>query len=195
MQPKIILASASPRRRELLALLCPNYEVRTSGFDESGVAEGLSPVEHVLTSATAKARDVAPSELDALIIGADTIVVLDNAILGKPADVEDARRMLKLVSGRTHQVITGLCVVGLAAQIATAYETTDVTFRPLSDELIERYIATGEPMDKAGAYAIQGKGAPLIQSIRGDYFNVVGLPLYKLSLLLERFGVEVLAEE
>lgn len=176
-----------------MSLLCPRFEAVTSDFDEAQVPAELSPVEYVLFSASRKARDVAQSTTDAVVIGADTIVTLDNCIMGKPADEEDAKRMLRLLSGRMHQVITGLCVIGPDAQALTAFESTDVKFRSMSDEIIGRYVATGEPMDKAGAYAIQGRGAPLIESIRGDYFNVVGLPLYKLSLLLERFGVEVLA--
>lgn len=192
---RIILASASPRRSELLALLCPRFEVIPSNFDESEVPGHYSSVEHVLTSASKKAEDVFQHTPDAIVIGADTIVSLDERILGKPADAEDAKIMLRLLSGKMHQVVTGLCVLGPSAQALTTYESTDVKFRPLSEDMIGRYVATGEPMDKAGAYAIQGRGAPLIESISGDFFNVVGLPLYKLSLLLERFGVEVLAEE
>jgi len=192
MGPQIILASASPRRRELLALLCPSFEVRPSAFDESQLPADLSPIQHVLASASAKARDVAQTAPDAIVIGADTVVVVLGEMLGKPADVDDARRMLRVLSGRTHQVITGMCVVGPGPREATGWETTAVRFRTLSDELIGRYIATGEPMDKAGAYAIQGLGAPLIQRVCGDFFNVVGLPLYKLSLMLEKFGLELL---
>jgi septum formation protein len=127
------------------------------------------------------------------VIGADTVVVVDDAILGKPADAEDAARMLRMLGGRVHQVYTGVAVARDGVE-RHAFECTNVNFRPLTDELICRYIATGEPMDKAGAYAIQGKGAVLIKSISGCYANVVGLPLYRLSALLNEFGVEPLCE-
>jgi len=153
--------------------------------------EDLSPAEHVRVSATEKARDVARRSPDALVIGADTIVVVDDLILGKPADPDDAKRMLGMLSGRTHQVYTGICVISPTGDELIDHESTDVNFRKLSDDMMERYVATGEPLDKAGAYAIQGRGSVLISGIAGDYFNVVGLPVYKLGLLLEKLGVEV----
>lgn len=189
----VILASASPRRRELLSLIFSEFEVIPSGFDESLVPGDLRPPDHVLYSATMKARDVAAHYPESLIIGADTIVVVDDTILGKPADTGDAARMLQMLSGRTHQVYTGVAVILNGVEHA-AVECTDVTFRELSDEVISRYVASGEPMDKAGAYAIQGKGTVLICSISGCYPNVVGLPLYRLSRLLEELGVEPLCE-
>jgi septum formation protein len=133
-----------------------------------------------------KAQGVASKYPNALILGADTIVVVDSEILGKPTDAEDARRMLRVLSGRAHQVYTGIAVTSAGIE-KTACERTDVNFAKLSEKIISRYIETGEPMDKAGAYAIQGKGAPLIKSISGCYFNVVGLPIHRLSVLLEDF--------
>lgn len=190
----VILASASPRRRELLSLIFREFRVIPSDFDESLVPSELAPPEHVLYSALMKARDVAANFPDSLVIGADTIVVIDEVILGKPADDADAARMLKLLSGRTHEVYTGIAVVQDGIERAEV-ECTAVNFRELTDDVISRYIASGEPMDKAGAYAIQGKGAVLIKSIAGCYPNVVGLPLYELSRLLMEFGIEPMGVE
>ncbi|MCL5104374.1 MAG: Maf family protein [Armatimonadetes bacterium] len=187
----IILASASPRRRELLSLIFEDFQVLPSEFEESEVPADLPPVRHVEYSATMKARDVAAKHPGSLVIGADTIVVVRDQILGKPADAADAGRMLRGLSGRTHEVYTGLAVI-LGDMERTGVECTDVTFRKLTDEMISRYISSGEPMDKAGAYAIQGRASVLIKSIRGCYFNVVGLPLYRLSTMLEEFGVAVI---
>jgi septum formation protein len=189
----VILASASPRRRELLSLIFSGFRVLPSSFEESLVPSELAPADHVVYSATAKARDVASRFPDSMVIGADTIVVVDSQILGKPTDEQDAARMLAMLSGRTHEVYTGVAVI-LGEVERTGVECTEVTFRELSEESIRRYVATGEPMDKAGAYAIQGKGALLIKCISGCYPNVVGLPLYKLSALLSEFGVEPLCE-
>jgi septum formation protein len=194
---RVILASASPRRQELLKLLCSEFEVAPSGFDESAMPVDLSPSEHVLLSAREKARDVASGVTGALVIGSDTVVAVDEHILGKPSDAQDARRMLRMLSGRTHQVYTGVCVVDVEPspwRETCGFECTGVRFRELSDEMIERYVATGEPMDKAGAYAIQGRGSALVEGISGCFFNVVGLPVYKLSTILEEFGLEALAE-
>lgn len=188
----VILASASPRRRELLSLIFEHYRVIPSRFDEDEVPDDLPPAQHVHHSALMKARDVAAQHPDSLVIGADTIVVVDGRILGKPRDTSDAAGMLASLGGRTHQVYSGIAVIREGVE-HTAVECTDVTFRPLSDEIVSRYIATGEPMDKAGAYAIQGRGSVLIESIEGCYFNVVGLPIYRLSTLLERFGIRPLA--
>ena len=192
-QYEIALASASPRRRELLSLLVREFRIVPSEFDESTVPGHLSPPAHVLYSASMKARDIAAQFPHSLVIGADTVVVVDEAILGKPSDTADAARMLRLLSGRTHEVYTGIALEHDGTQRADV-ECTEVTFRPLTDEIISRYIASGEPMDKAGAYAIQGKGAVLIKCVSGCYPNVVGLPLYKLSLLLSEFGIEALCE-
>lgn len=185
----VILASASPRRRELLSLILREFRVIPSDFNESLVPAELAPPEHVLYSSLMKARDVGASFSNSLVIGADTIVVIDEAILGKPSDSADAARMLKMLSGRTHYVYTGIAVVQGGAERAEV-ECTAVSLRELTDDIISRYISSGEPMDKAGAYAIQGRGAVLIKSISGCYPNVVGLPLYALSKLLAEFGVE-----
>ena len=187
----VILASASPRRRELLALIFADFRVVPSRFDEDEVPDDLPPPQHVQHSALMKARDVAEQHPGSLIIGSDTIVVVDGAILGKPSDETDAARMLGMLSGRTHQVYSGIAVIMNGVE-RTAVECTDVTFTSLSSEIISRYVATGEPMDKAGAYAIQGKGSVLIEGRRGCYFNVVGLPVFRLSRLLEEFDVQPL---
>lgn len=189
----VILASASPRRRELLALLFRDFRVVPSQFDESLVPPELGPADHVHHSALMKARDVADTHPDSLVIGADTIVVIDGAILGKPANRADAIRMLEMLSGKTHQVYTGVALIHQGVE-RTGVECTDVDFADLDDEIIVRYVDTGEPLDKAGGYAIQGKGVVLIESIRGCYPNVVGLPLAMLSNLLVEFGVEPLCE-
>ncbi len=188
MEKTIILASASPRRRELLRLVVPKYIVSHSKFDESNVPDDLSPTEHVKLSASMKARDVASRYPDALVIGADTIVVIDNDILGKPKSRERVYQMLARLSNRTHQVYTGLAVICDNKELVD-FECTDVTFRELDDNIISRYVDSREPMDKAGAYAVQGIGAVLVKSICGCYFNVVGLPIYKLSKMIEEFGV------
>jgi len=192
---RVVLASASPRRRELLRLIFPEFEVVPSGFDESNVSSDVPPTEQVIYSARCKAMEVLPLCDRALVISADTVVSVDEHILGKPSDAEDAKRMLRLLSGRVHQVYTGICCLdsSLPESAQEACEKTDVKFRELSNEIIDRYIQTGEPMDKAGAYAIQGRGSVLIEGINGCYFNVVGLPLYRLSRMLERFGVEALS--
>lgn len=190
---KIILASASPRRRELLSLVFRQYEVIPSEFDESQVPAELGPKDHVRYSSLMKARDVARKYPNSLVIGADTIVVVDDRILGKPVDSVDAAHMLRSLSGRTHQVYTGIAIIKDGIE-TSELECTDVTFRELSDEVVSRYIASGEPMDKAGAYAIQGIASVLIQSINGCYFNVVGLPLYRLSNMLEEYGLQPLQD-
>jgi len=187
----VVLASASPRRKELLGLILPEFRVIPSEFEESLAPAELDPRRHVVNSAEMKARDVAAKHPGALVIGADTVVVVNGEILGKPADESDAARMLRALSGRTHQVYTGIAVARDGV-VRGDFECTDVTFRELSEDLIARYICTGEPMDKAGAYAIQRKGSVLIAGIRGCYFNVVGLPIYKLSRVLEEFGFELL---
>jgi septum formation protein len=192
-QTDVILASASPRRKELLCLLFDKFRVVPSEFDESNVPPELGPTEHVVYSSQMKARDVAARYPDSLVIAADTVVVVDGTILGKPADTEDATRMLRLLGGRVHQVYTGVSIAARGAE-RNGFECTDVAFRELDDDIIARYIATGEPMDKAGAYAIQGKGSVLIKGISGCYFNVVGLPIYLLSKLLEEFDIRPLED-
>lgn len=189
---KIILASGSPRREELLHMIGLKFRVAKSGFDETSVI-GWPPDAHVIQSATGKAEDVSLNVPDGIIIGADTIVVVENHILGKPSNPEDARRMLRLLSGRTHYVYTGLCVIERAAdkevRRLSGYEKTAVHFAAISNDTIAQYVDTGECMDKAGAYGIQGRGSVLIEGITGDYFNVVGLPLHYLSNVLLTLGV------
>ena len=190
--PKIVLASTSPRRRELLGLLGLPFEVIGSGYDEAQVdPAALAPPGYVTQLASGKAAEVA-GRLDAetLVIGADTTVVLDGAYLNKPQDAPDARRMLRLLSGRTHEVYTGLCLLR-GPEVRTDSAVTEVTFDTLTATIIEAYVATGEPLDKAGAYGIQGKALSFIPSINGDYFNVVGLPLFLLSKMLAEFGVSL----
>ena len=189
---KIILASQSPRRKELLERMgIQDFETISPNVDESAF-HGLPPEELVRRLSAEKAAAVAGKVgEDAIVIAADTVVALEGAVLGKPADELDAFKMLSALSGVRHQVYTGVTVCR-GGEKQTAHEVTDVTFRELSEREIEDYIATGEPMDKAGAYGIQGYGALLIQGISGDYYNVMGLPVCRLSGMLSRFGVDCL---
>ncbi len=187
----IILASNSPRRRELLAQIgIRDFQILSPDVDEA-VESGLSPARMVETLSLRKAQAAAGrAGADDLIIAADTVVALDGRVLGKPRDQGEAFAMLSALSGREHRVYTGVTVLG-GGQAATEHEETAVAFRALSPEEIRDYIATGEPMDKAGAYGIQGVGALLVQGIRGDYCNVVGLPLFRLGRMLSGFGVKL----
>ena len=188
---KIILASRSPRRRELLGQVGLTFEIVSPEVDEAQYG-GLPPRELVQTLSRAKALDAARQvPAGSLVLGADTVVVLDGQALGKPDGPEGARAMLTALSGRTHEVWPGftLCRDGAVLTEAVA---TEVTFRALAPEEIDRYVATGEPLDKAGAYGIQGRGALLVAQIRGDYSNVVGLPLCAVGQALRRFGVDPL---
>lgn len=190
---KLILASASPRRRELLRMLGLDFAILVSNAEEAKGELPRFPAELVMALAARKAGEIAGLHPDALVIAADTIVVAGEEILGKPRDEADARRMLSFLSGRWHEVYTGVALVRAAEKESLVdYERTRVKFRPLSGEEIDRYIRSGEPMDKAGAYGIQGLGAVLVERIEGCFFNVVGLPLTKLTLMLKEFGVEVL---
>lgn len=186
-----MLASASPRRRELLSSLGVDYDIVVPDVDEESV-QSDSPAELAQGRALLKARAAAELVPGAIAIGADTIVVCDGEVLGKPRDAADAKRLLEKLSGRTHVVITGVAVCEAGGECLVDRAETEVRFRPLTREEIERYVATGEPMDKAGAYGIQGKGALLVEHIVGDYFNVVGLPLVLLASMLRRFGVTLL---
>ncbi len=175
----IVLASASPRRQELLRNAGIAFTVQPADINETPLA-GESPRDCAERLAREKALAVSQGRAGDCVLGADTIVVVDGAILGKPRDAIDAVRMLRMLSGRTHAVITGVCLLGPGAGKAdalTASETTMVTFGDLSDDEIRDYVATGEPMDKAGAYAIQGIASRWIPRIEGDYSNVVGLPV------------------
>lgn len=187
---KIVLASQSPRRRELLSVLFDNFDIIVSNADET-VPPHLTPEECVMEIARRKLFDVKEKACDALVIAADTIVVLDNKILGKPRDEEDAFDMLSSLSGREHTVYTGVAIA-FNNKSSVFAEKTGVTFRKLNSNMIASYIKTGEPMDKAGAYGIQNKGALFVEKIKGDYFNVVGLPICRLSKELELLGFSVL---
>lgn len=190
----IILASGSPRRRELLSSLGLPFEVMVSDADESTPPD-WAPEKIVQELALRKAQAVVPaaSGRDAVVVGSDTIVVLDGKVLGKPADEGDSMDMLSMLQGRTHRVFTGVACIGLPdGQTAVDYKSTSVTMRPMSREEIAAYIATGEPADKAGSYAIQGLGATLVEAIEGDYFAVVGLPLALLGRMLSEYGIPVL---
>lgn len=191
---KIILASKSPRRRELLEMLgFKDFEIIPASGPELS-PEGLTPSDTVCGIALGKAREVAKNaEKGALIIAADTLVCLDGEFLGKPKDKEDAARMLERLSGRTHTVYTGVALIKDGEELCEA-EASDVLFRELSGAEIDAYIATGEPMDKAGAYGAQGLGALLVKGIDGDFFNVMGLPVCTLGLMLGRLGVDVLKQ-
>lgn len=195
----LILASASPRRRELLHLITPSYDLASSSAEEQIHISKETPVRKVpLLLAAAKARDVAEKNPGKIVIGADTVVIdPEGEILGKPLDEADAAHMLRLLSGKTHQVVTGVCLYyhppkpslpEKSSPLSESFaEITDVTFYPLSEEEIKDYVTTGEPMDKAGAYGIQGAGSVLVEGIRGDFFNVVGLPVARLKRVLSRF--------
>lgn len=194
---EIILASASPRRRELMENMGLGFTVMVSDADESSVDSSVPPEIYVQELALLKAAAVAKSVIEnkeAIVISADTIVVNDGMILGKPKDEEDARNMLSTLSGKMHKVYTGFCVMRLADAFTVCKNVcTEVVFKKLSEEKIERYIKTSEPNDKAGSYAIQGFGAMLIEKINGDYFNVVGLPVSELADVLEtEFGFELM---
>ena len=184
---QIILASNSPRRLMLLKQIGIEPVVVPSNVPEE-IKDGESPEDASLRLAVDKAREVVRQLNEGLVIGADTVVVIDGEQLGKPKDDDDARRMLRLLSGRSHTVVTGLAVIDAGtSELKTTVVRTRVRFKPLSDEDIDVYIATGDPMDKAGAYGIQGRAAAFIEGIDGCYSNVVGLPLSELTDILKSF--------
>ncbi len=187
----VILASQSPRRRELLGLFRIPFEVKVADIDESmdANAEAASEVARV---SRLKATAV-ECGADEVVIAADTIVVCDGKILGKPRDAADAHRMLRSLSGHTHQVMTGM-TVACGQNVISSTEITDVTFRELSDKEIDAYIATGEPMDKAGAYGIQGGAALFCEGLQGDYYNVMGLPVCRLFEILREVAPELMGD-
>lgn len=191
----IVLASASPRRREILENIGLDFKVCVCDADEDQVDKSIPVNLYVQELALLKAGAAAKMELgnDAIVISADTVVYADGEIMGKPKDKEDAKRMLRLLSGKSHSVFTGICVTRRKDMFSVCKSVeTRVIFKELSDELIERYVETGEPMDKAGAYGIQGKGCVLVEKIDGDYLNVVGLPVGKLcEVLREEFDFDV----
>ena len=179
---KIILASASPRRQELLSNITRDFTVCPAEADET-LPEGLPIEKQIETLAKRKAQTVLEKNEDSIVIGSDTMVVVDSKPLGKLRDKEDAIRMLKMLSGRKHEVITGVAVLCKNKKLVN-HRTTKVKFRVLTEHEIESYVETGEPMDKAGAYGIQGLGSVLVDSIDGDYFSVVGLPVSMVYTML-----------
>ena len=185
---RVILASQSPRRRELLNLIGMRHDVRPADIDET-VLPGEEPAPHAERLARGKALAVAHTDPHAITIGSDTIVVVDDAILGKPADEDEARRMLRRLSGREHQVFTAVAVAH-GERVVSSVEVVRVRFRDLTDAEIDAYVATGEPLDKAGAYGIQGYGATIVESIEGDYFAVMGLALGRMVRLMGELGFE-----
>ena len=188
---QLILASQSPRRKELLGLMGHPFIIRVADIDES-MDKTLAPYDEVARVSRLKALAVERQE-DDIVVAADTIVVVEGTVLGKPRDEEDAFRMLRSLSGRDHQVMTGMTVVR-GEEAVTVTEVTDIHFRELSDTEIRAYIATGEPMDKAGAYGIQGGAALFATHLDGDYYNVMGLPVCRLSMILRSFGLCILGE-
>ena len=194
----IVLASASPRRRELMEQFCGKNLVILPAEGEEVVPDNVGPGETVEALAQGKAREVAArlraettGSREDIVIGADTIVWHEGRIFGKPHSREEAAAMLRSLSGRTHEVYTGVSLI-YGDQELTEHEKTAVTFRVMTEKEISDYIATGEPMDKAGAYGAQGLGAIFVSCIEGDFFNVMGLPLCRLGLMLKKTGVELL---
>lgn len=186
LREKLILASSSPRRKEILDAAGWPYEAIVAGVDES-IEPSETPAAYVQRLARSKAEAVAAQLESGLVLGADTTVVIHNHILGQPVDDEDARRMLNLLNGKWHEVLTGVAVVRVGGETRVDYETTRVRFAEMTDEEIGWYISTGEARGKAGAYGIQGAAGLFIEKIQGDYFNIVGLPIrlvYELSAKL-----------
>jgi septum formation protein len=187
MSLRVILASSSPRRRELLRMIGIAHEVMPADIDESYLA-GEPPVVHAERLAREKGEAIAARHPESVVISADTIVVIDEQVLGKPRDTAEATRMLRQLSGRTHTVFTAVAVAR-RGRLESGVEAVTVTFRELADEEIAAYIGTGEPMDKAGAYGIQGYGATIVERIDGDFFAVMGLALGRMIALLRRHGI------
>ncbi|MDO5563343.1 MAG: Maf family protein [Synergistaceae bacterium] len=183
----IILASSSPRRRELLGMLGWPFSVDVSDAKETSVT-GEKPRDMVCRLARLKAETVYKRNVDSWVVGADTTVAINDEILGKPGNLRDAERMISTLSGKTHSVFTGVALFSPASGSIVKAEETRVRFRDLSDEEVRGYVSLGESMDKAGAYAIQEKGALLVSEITGCYFNVVGLPIYLLSDMFSKLG-------
>ena len=186
MSDAIVLASTSPRHKQLLEMLRIPFKVVPPDVDETR-HPGEAPEPYVRRVAHAKAQSVATRERRALVLAADTTVVLDGELFAKPVDAADAVAMLTRLQGRTHHVLTAVAVAG-DGRVEEALDVSAVTFRPATTKDLERYVATGEPLDKAGAYAIQGLGAPLVERVDGDFFGVMGLPLRLVLDLLARFG-------
>ncbi len=192
MMEKIILASASPRRKDLLEMLGISFTIHPSTLDEE-IDPNYLPSQVVEQLALMKAKDISYHYQEGIVIGADTIVVLDNQILGKPRDEAEAFQMLKKIQGKEHQVFSGVAVIDTkTGKTLASHEMTKVVMAPLTDTDIDAYIGTKEPLDKAGAYGIQGIGAIFIEKMVGDYFNVVGLPLFLLHSMLKTLGIDVI---
>lgn len=186
-----ILASASPRRKELLENLGLDFQIIPSDFPE--ITNPDSPQQTAIYNATGKAKDIAQQHPESLVLGVDTVVAYQHHILGKPQDREDAYRILKLLSNTTHQVISAIHLIdGQTGKEITKTSTTEVTIDPLTEEQIQAYLNSGEGVDKAAGYAIQGLGALFISEIAGDYFNVVGLPIHTLHQSFQELGLEIL---
>ncbi len=198
LQRKIILASGSPRRREILENLGVKFQVMLPAAEAEPVFGEHPNFDSILSktaaSAQAKAMSVIKSaDIGCLVIGADTVVVMGERVLEKPSSAVEAAAMLSELSGQTHKVVTGICVAESSGRSMTACEVTNVTFRTLSGDEIEKYVATGDPLDKAGAYGIQTKGGLLVEKVDGCYFNVVGLPITSLYKLLQNFGYDMMS--
>lgn len=185
MNNMIILASASPRRRELMGLITDNFEIITADVDET-LEAGTSPSDAVMELSFKKAKAVSEKYEGRTVIGADTVVACDGKILGKPTDRRNAFEMLKMLSGREHRVLTGVTITD-GKKTDTFFVSSDVSFFELTDEEISAYVMSGEPDDKAGAYAIQGKGSLFVRKIDGDYFNIVGFPVSEVNRRLKKF--------
>lgn len=181
----IILASASPRRQELLKYITPEFEVIPADVDET-LPEGIAAEASAEFLARKKAEHIASRRPESVVIGSDTVVIVNGEILGKPSDEADAERMLKMLSGKIHTVVTGVCI-SCGHRSKSFSQETKVKFYPLTEAEIREYIATGDPMDKAGAYGIQGEGCVLIEGIEGDFFTVMGLPAARLKRELAEF--------
>lgn len=184
-EDKIILASASPRRCELMGIITDNFEIITADVDET-IEDGTSPEKAVMQLSLKKAEAVSEKYRGRTVIGADTVVVCDGRILGKPENRENACEMLKMLSGRTHFVLTGVTITD-GEKADTFFVSSDVTFFEMTDREILSYVESGEPDDKAGAYAIQGKGSLFVEKINGDYFNIVGFPVSEVNRHLKNF--------
>lgn len=189
---KIILASASPRRKELLSLLIgDNFETVVSSYDEDNALD-LSPKDLVLLHSLQKGRDVAQKLPEGIVISADVVVILGKEVFGKPAGQEEAKEMLTKMSGKIVNVISGLAVIDVENKKELQdFEITKVKFKEMTEQEIDGYVATGQPLDKAGSFGIQGKAAVFIEKLEGDYSNILGLPLFKLGKLLAQAGVNI----
>lgn len=189
---KIILASTSPRRKELLRLIGLDFEIVPSDYKED-LSLSKNPVKVVKTFSLEKAKDVAGKIKKGIVIGSDTVVVLQGKILGKPNSKDRAKEMLNRISGKKVKVYSGIALIDAESEKCLVKHVVSIAkIKKLSGQEIKNYIATGEPLDKAGAFGIQGRGALIVESVKGDYFNIVGLPLFKLSEMLKEFGVKCL---